>query len=75
MCNEMVDLADKAIKEQAKLIVLQADHISDLKFNYSVVKSALREQQERANAWYRNPMIVVPLSFVAGAVVFSQVSK
>jgi hypothetical protein len=74
-CQQLNELADRVIASQRKLISMQQDQISDLKFNFNIVKSALREQQEEASAWYRNPMIIVPLSFVAGAVVMSQVSK
>jgi hypothetical protein len=74
-CESLVWQGNKVIVDQQILIGLQADQISDLKFNYNIVKSRLNEVTEEKNAWYRNPMIIVPLSFVAGAVVFSQVSK
>jgi hypothetical protein len=60
---------------QNEIISKQADQISDLKFNYGVVKSHLNEMSSELSAWYRNPAIIIPLSFVAGAVVMSQVSK
>ena len=74
-CNEVLEVADRAIKVQQNLIGMQADQISDLKFNYNIVKNQLQEVERDRNSWYRNPMIIVPLSFVLGAVVYSQATK
>jgi hypothetical protein len=74
-CQEVLEVADRAIKQQNELIGLQAEQISDLKFNYNIVKSELDARSAELGAWYRNPAITIPLSFVLGAYVMSQVSK
>jgi len=74
-CEEVLEAADRAIKNQGELISKQSEQIQDLKFNYNIVKAQLNEQIAETNAWYRNSAIIIPLSFVAGAVVMSQVSK
>jgi hypothetical protein len=74
-CDELVEVADRAIQQQSDLISLQGEQISDLKFNYNIVKNRLEEVERESAAWYRNPVVMVPLSFIAGAYVMSQVSK
>lgn len=74
-CNELVEVADRAIKQQGETISLQSEQINDLKFNYKVVKNQLEEQQRDSAAWYKQPAIIIPLSFVLGAYVFSQVGR
>lgn len=64
-CDSVIEAANKAIKNQAELISLQSDQIESLRFDYNVVKAQLKE----TDSWYRQPSIVVPLSFIAGALV------
>ncbi len=74
-CEEVIVAADAAIQQQQRLIGLQSDQISDLKFNYKIVRAELEERNLELGAWYRQPAIIVPLSFILGAYVFSQVGR
>lgn len=74
-CEDVLEAADRAIKAQGDLISKQSDQIQDLKFSYSIVRSQLEEVERDRSAWYRNPIIVVPLSFIAGAYLTRQVGK
>lgn len=74
-CDELAEVAHRAIVQQSELINKQSEQIQDLKFNYKIVKSQLEETQREALSWYRNPIVVVPLSFIAGAYVMKQVGK
>lgn len=74
-CEELLDFANRAIQRQGELIYQQSEQLHDLRFNYKIVKNRLEEVESEAGAWYRNPVIVVPLSFVLGAVVYSQATK
>ncbi len=74
-CQELLNLADRALAEQRKLIGMQSDQISDLRFNYSIVRARLDEVDRENNAWYKRPEIIVPLSFIAGAFAMKQVGK
>lgn len=74
-CEELVEIADRAIKQSNELIALQGEQISDLKFNYNIVKSELEERNSELGSWYRNPVVMIPVSFILGAYVMSQVSR
>lgn len=70
-CETLIDLGNNVIVQQMDLIHMQSDQIEALKFNYGEVKEALASQQ----VWYRQPEFLIPVSFIAGAVVMSQVSR
>lgn len=66
-CSEVVEAANKAIKSQGDLIGLQSDQIESLKFDNIVLQQQLKEQQ----VWYRQPELMIPVSFVLGAISIS----
>ncbi len=70
-CEALAETAHKTIQLQSEVIATQGNQIADLKFNYNIVKAQLDDQK----VWYREPAIVVPLSFILGALTMSQVSK
>jgi hypothetical protein len=61
-CEVILDLSARTIKQQQGVITLQAEQISDLKFNYDIVKNQLEEQRP---SFFERPEFVAPAAIAA----------
>lgn len=70
-CDDALNAATRAIKNQNELIGMQSDQIEALRFDAVALKSQLNNE----HAWYKSPSFLIPLSFIAGAVTISHIGR
>lgn len=66
-CNLLLNQADAIITEQERIIGLQTEQIDHQKTGLQLALESIAAEKERADAWYRQPQYVVPISFLLGA--------
>lgn len=65
-CNQLLTEANDIIADQDKVIKLYQQKNSVLFQNMQLAQAAYEEQKAKANAWYRQPEIIIPTSILLG---------
>lgn len=68
-CDQVLSACDKALNDQIRAVQLQKDLIKSMELKTNVLEEQNHRLQSDAQMWYRNPLIVGPISFTVGALV------
>lgn len=71
----MIQAATQAIQDQKKVIDLQKLAIRDSVQTIDTQAIIIKDQDKELSAWYRNPIVMLPLGILTGIVVYGTISK
>lgn len=74
-CEEILEIANKIIKDQNKQIIDQAVLIEEQSNLNKETYKQLQEEQKSNGAWYRNPVNMILIGIAVGVVGGAYVSK
>jgi uncharacterized coiled-coil protein SlyX len=65
-CNQLIDESKEIIRDQESVIELQKEQLSLLTQNMQTAQRGWEEEKKRADAWYKDPFLVIPTAILAG---------
>jgi hypothetical protein len=65
-CNQLLREAGDIREEQRRIIELQKEELTLVTQNLQIANKAWEEEKRRANAWYKDPFVVIPTALVIG---------
>jgi len=74
-CEEVLKSATETIKVQDLLIEAQDTKITIQDQQLTQTYKLLQDERERADAWYHDPALLIPTSFLLGFVAASLLKK
>lgn len=65
-CESLLLQAQSIISDQEEVITLQKEQLSILSQNMQTAARGWEEEKRRADAWYRDPFLVIPTAILVG---------
>lgn len=65
-CNHLLEESADLRAHQQRIIDLQKEELSLVQQNLQIANKAWAEEKGRAEAWYRDPFIVIPSALLIG---------